>query len=161
MAHRVFLSHHLFRVPSTEYLGNITQKPDVQYLTKNGGCFKDHSMEEFEHIIYCTGYQYSFPFLSSDCKLRLLHNHVEPLYKHCINICHPSMTIIGLPYRALPTQLMDLQIRFSLRYFMKEEKLPEKQEMLQDLHKDVNAQSSNEKFQFHWHRLGHKQVYFN
>lgn len=157
-ARRVFLSHHLSRKPSTEYLGNVTQKPDVLYLTENGGYFKDLTFELFEHIIYCTGYQYSFPFLSTDCELRLLDNHVEPLYKHCINIRHPSMSIIGLPYRALPTQLMDLQIRFSLRYFMKEKKLPNLQEMLQDLEKDVTEQRTSAKGQPYWHRLGHKQV---
>lgn len=158
MAKRVLFSHHLSEAPGTNHLKNVVQKPDLLYLKEDGACFTDHSLEKFQHIIYCTGYQYSFPFLSADCDVRLLQNHLEPLYKHCINVHHPSMAIIGLPYRALPTQLMDLQIRFSLRYFTEERKLPDKQEMLQDLLMDVAEQQANGESEFHWHKLGEKQV---
>lgn len=68
------------------------------------------------------------------------------------------MSIVGLPYRALPTQLMDLQIRFSLRYFVRERQLPEEQEMLQDLERQVFEQCASGVPDFHRHRLGHKQV---
>lgn len=104
-AQRIFLSHHLKEAPRTDFMQCVTQKPDVKRFTETGAIFKDDSVEEFSHVIYCTGYQYSFPFLSCDCGIYVHNNHVQPLFKHCINIKYPTMAIIGLPFLVLPTQV--------------------------------------------------------
>lgn len=98
VAKRVTLSHHLKEPPKTIFPENVTQKPDVESLTKDGAHFIDGSFETFSIILYCTGYQYTFPFLSVDCGIAVDDNFVNPLYKHCININYPTMVFIGKNY---------------------------------------------------------------
>ena len=41
------------------------------------------------------GYEYSFPFLTAGCGVGVTSRRVGPLYKHLLNIHHPSMAFIG------------------------------------------------------------------
>lgn len=95
VAKRVTLSHHLRSPPKTIFPSNVTQKPDVISLTETGANFADGSFEDFTTVLYCTGYQYTFPFISVDCGIAVDDNYVNPLYKHCININYPTMAFIG------------------------------------------------------------------
>lgn len=57
-----------------------------------------------------TGYTFSFPFLSVNCGLQLQDMFlVQPLYKHLININHPTMAIVGLQICAY-SYMYDLQV---------------------------------------------------
>ncbi|KAM7345500.1 flavin-containing monooxygenase 2 [Cochliomyia hominivorax] len=136
-AKQVFLSHHLPEAPPTDFMGRVTQKPDVKYFTETGAIFTDGTQEDFDCVVYCTGYQYSFPFLSCDCGIFVQNNHVQPLYKQCINIEYPTMAIIGLPFLVLPTQCFDLQIRFALKFFSNQLEFPSKEEMYDELKSDL------------------------
>lgn len=154
----VFLSHHLDPAPDTDFMRTVKQKSDVKKFRQNGALFMDGSEEQFDYVIYCTGYQYSFPFLSTDCGIFVQNNHVQPLHKQCINIEHPTMAIIGLPFLVLPTQCFDLQIRFVLKYFSNRKQLPSKKEMLNMLRQEMD-----DRFQSGWterdaHKMGEKQV---
>jgi hypothetical protein len=46
------------------------------------------------------GYEYSFPFLTASCGISVKERRVGPLYKHLLNIRHPTMAFIGkmFPY---------------------------------------------------------------
>lgn len=157
-AKHVFLSHHLPEAPPTDFMGPVTQKPDVKYFTETGAVFKDGTVEDFDCVVYCTGYQYSFPFLSCDCGIFVKNNHVQPLYKQCINIENPTMAIIGLPFLVLPTQCFDLQIRFALKFFSNEMEFPSKEEMMEDLRKDMEERKENGLKEYEAHKMGPKQV---
>lgn len=155
----VFLSHHMPVPPSTDFMGAVKQKPDLKCFTETGAVFQDDSVETFDCVIFCTGYQYSFPFLSCDCGLYVENNHVQPLYKHCINIEYPTMAVIGLPFLVLPTQSFDLQIRFVLKYFSKEMDLPTKEEMMADLKRDIKERTESGLKKCEAHKMGPKQVW--
>lgn len=116
---------------------NALEKPDVLELTETGARFVDGSTEEFTTIIYATGYDYKFPFLSIDCGLHCHEKYVQPLYKHCININRPTMGIIGLPYFAVAMPLFDLQIRFCLTFMTQMKTLPSRDEMLNDTEREM------------------------
>lgn len=142
VAHRVVWSNHTLesigmkvdlRLPS-----NAAEKPDVRHLTVTGAEFVDGSTEDFTAVIYATGYEYKFPFLSVDCGLHCHEKYVEPLYKHCININRPSMGIIGLPYFAVAMPLFDLQIRFCLTFMTQTKILPPRDAMLSDTEREMN-----------------------
>uniref|UniRef100_A0A1I8P925 Flavin-containing monooxygenase n=1 Tax=Stomoxys calcitrans TaxID=35570 RepID=A0A1I8P925_STOCA len=156
-AKRVFLSHHLKEAPRTDFMPRVTQKPDVQRFTESGAIFKDGSQETFSFVIFCTGYQYSFPFLSTDCGIFVANNHVQPLYKHTININFPTMAIIGLPFMVLPTQCFDLQVRFVLKFFSNEQKLPTQEEMMDALHEDMQERKERGLTERDAHKMGEKQ----
>jgi hypothetical protein len=52
------------------------EKPDVLRFTETGAHFVDGSFEEFSTVIYATGYDYKFPFLSVDCGLSCYEKYV-------------------------------------------------------------------------------------
>ena len=41
------------------------------------------------------GYEYSFPFLTESCGVRVTSRTVGPLYKHLVSIEHPTMAFVG------------------------------------------------------------------
>ncbi|XP_050079524.1 senecionine N-oxygenase-like [Anopheles maculipalpis] len=127
-ADKVMLSHRC-KIPV--HTGErVIQKPEVLCLTENSAKFVDGTEENFDTIIYCTGYRYSVPFLSVDCGVTLHDNAISPLYYHCISINQPTLAFIGLPFNACLMLMMDLQARFCLKFFSGQKSLPTKQEML-------------------------------
>ncbi|KAM8712525.1 hypothetical protein ACLKA7_012948 [Drosophila subpalustris] len=137
-AKRVTLSHHLVGISNSIFLKNVTTKPDVKEFDENGAYFNDGSYEQFDVIFYCTGYKYAFPFLSVDAGIYVEENYVQMLYKQCINIRNPSMAIIGLPFYVCAAQMMDLQARFVLSYFLGTNRLPSPKEMHEDTVQNMN-----------------------
>lgn len=112
-AKRVTLSHHQNPEPKTKFPENVDMRPDVAKLTENGAIFTDGTEQCYTVIFYCTGYKYTFPFLSVDCGISIDDNFVQPLWKHCININHPTMALIGVPFYVCASQMFDLQVRLS------------------------------------------------
>lgn len=165
VAERVVWSHHMIesfgkkvsiKLPST-----AAEKPDVLRLTELGAEFTDGSFEEFSTVIFATGYDYKFPFLSIDCGLSCNEKFVQPLYKHCININRPSMAIMGLPYFAVAMPLFDLQVRFCLTFMMRKKQLPSMGEMLEDMEKDLTERRSRlKRHKLHFLGMEKHQEYY-
>lgn len=117
LAKTVTWSHHCQDQPDIKAFGaNVIQKPDVLKFTNNNVEFIDGSLSQFTTIIYCTGYEYKFPFLSVDCGISTSEDYLKPLYKHCLNINRPSMGFVGLPNLICPNQIFCLQSRFCLTF---------------------------------------------
>jgi dimethylaniline monooxygenase (N-oxide forming) len=136
-AQHVFWSHHL-RSHVDLKMANITQKPDVKQFTANGVFFQDGSFVEITAVLFCTGYDFTFPFLSVDSQVSCYDNYVQPLYKHCLNINRPTLALIGLLFLNCPFQTFDLQLRFCLRFMTGDRTLPTREEMLADTEKDMS-----------------------
>lgn len=83
------------------------------------------------------GYKYSYKFLTKRCEISTEENQVYPVYKHIINIEHPTMAFIGLNFQVCPFPLFDLQSRFYLKS-LTDPFLPSKREMYEDLMKDLD-----------------------
>ncbi|KAL8711452.1 MAG: hypothetical protein Q9220_004110 [cf. Caloplaca sp. 1 TL-2023] len=83
-----------------------------------------------EAIIFCTGYFYSFPFLSSikPC-LVVTGERVKHLYKHVFSIDHPSLAFVGLPYKIIPFRTCEGQAAVIARVWSERLQLPPDQEM--------------------------------
>ncbi|CAG9820500.1 unnamed protein product [Phaedon cochleariae] len=75
----------------------VIVKPEVDEIFEKSVKFIDGSVEEIDDIILCTGYRFSFPFLTPQCGLEVEDHYVKYLYKHTINIEHPTMAFIGMP----------------------------------------------------------------
>ena len=78
---------------------NILRKTPIRRLLANGGVeFVDGSrLDEVDHLLFCTGYRYRFPFLEHANVVRVDDNAVLPLYKHMLPPDVPSIAFIGLP----------------------------------------------------------------
>lgn len=110
-AELVGFSHHLPRTVENVYDSNVTQFPDVAQILEDGKIhFYNGEVVEFDTIIYCTGYKYTYNFLSPECQIHVEENHVKDLYKHIININHPTMYLIGIPFTTIIVPLFDLQV---------------------------------------------------
>lgn len=138
VAERVTLSHHLKKPPKTKFSEKVNQKPDVAKITETGVEFTDGTHENYSIIFYCTGYKYTFPFLSIDCGVECDDNYVRPLYKHCLSINRPSLGFIGLPFYVCASQMFDLQSRFFLTFLSGRKQLPSQEEMLEDCTNEMN-----------------------
>ncbi|KAI5729420.1 hypothetical protein M8J76_002394 [Diaphorina citri] len=135
----VFLSHHSEHVKKLRFPNNVVKKPDIAELTPTGVRFQDGSYEQVDIILYCTGYTYRYPFLHESCGINVVNKNVQPLYKHLINIEHPSMCIIGIPGDTVVFYMFDLQVRFFLQLMKGYVTLPSKAEMLADTDQDIRA----------------------
>ncbi|XP_068631795.1 senecionine N-oxygenase isoform X2 [Battus philenor] len=130
VAEKVLLSHHLSEKPRTVFPSNLVQKPDVVQLDGNTAFFKDDTHEEVDVVFLCTGYLYNFPFLDESCGIVVEDNCVEPLYKHLVNIHHPSMCLVGVPYFVCAFSMFDLQVRYFVRLMNGGFKLPSSEVMM-------------------------------
>ncbi|XP_058836358.1 senecionine N-oxygenase-like [Topomyia yanbarensis] len=136
-AKSLVISHHNPEKVKFNFSSLIKIKPSISELMATGARFVDGTEINCTTIIFCTGYKYSFPFLSSECGIRIEENHVTPLFKHVINISHPTMALIGIPFYVCPTQMMDLQARFCIQFFTGALQLPGKEKMLRDMEADI------------------------
>lgn len=91
---------------------------NVKRFTKTGAEFTDGTHETFSLIYFATGYNFSFPFLSVDTGIVNDDNCITPLYKQIVNIEHPTMMFIGLPFLVGTTPMYDLQVIFELCNFV-------------------------------------------
>ncbi|XP_063695641.1 uncharacterized protein LOC134827041 [Culicoides brevitarsis] len=142
VAKSVGFSHHGDPLTTASYesvySSNVMQLPDVAQILEDGKVhFYNGEVYEFDTIIYCTGYNYSYPFLSPECQIKVEDNHVTELYKHVINLNHPTMYFIGIPFSTLIVPLFDLQVRFCLKFLTKAVELPSTEKMRQDLNEDI------------------------
>ena len=94
-------------------------------------CFSDGRIEvDIDAILFCTGYCYSFPFLSSlTPPLIKTGARVEHLYEHLFYIYHPSLAFIGLPSKIIPFRTFEGQAAVLARVWSDRLELPSTQEM--------------------------------
>lgn len=98
---------------------NMTQIAGVERVDGNEFHLRDGTkVTGVDSFIYCTGYKYSFPFLDDRCEITVDDNYVSPLYKHLVNVEHPSMSIVGIPMTVIPFALFHMQvIKFFIQSF--------------------------------------------
>ncbi|KAJ8952591.1 hypothetical protein NQ318_004138 [Aromia moschata] len=130
VADKVFVS-----IRSSTFLNlseKITVKQEIEYFEKHSVVFKDGTKEDIDDVIFCTGYIYSYPFLSPTCAIKVENNWVKHLYKQIVNIQHPTMGFIGIPFRIIPFPVVGIQVRFFLAFLKGNVKIS-KDEMMREL----------------------------
>ncbi|KAI4487267.1 hypothetical protein M0804_005416 [Polistes exclamans] len=130
-ASTIYLSHNQERFTSV-FPSNMIQVVGVDRLEGTKCFLKDGTSVTIDVFLYCTGYQYSFPFLDESCDVRVDDNYVTPLYKHLINIEHQTMAIVGIPSQIVPFPMFHMQIQYFLSLLKNRFILPSKFQMLED-----------------------------
>ncbi|XP_076659167.1 senecionine N-oxygenase [Halictus rubicundus] len=156
-ATRVILSHHLKDPIGTVFPENVIQKPDVKELIENTVIFADGSREPLDAVFYCTGYKYSFPFMSEKCGVRVDHNMVTPLWKQVVSTENTSLALIGLPFYVCAFNMFDLQVRFVLKFWNGQRDFPSKADMLREEKEELEKKLKKGLEKRHFHMLGHDQ----
>jgi hypothetical protein len=131
------------RSPPTQFLPSTSTTetaslPEIAHFNteERSIAFKNSHVEhDIDAIIFCTGYLYSFPFLTSlDPPLINLHGpnagtRVQNLYQHIFYRPHPTLSFIALPQRIIPFPLSEAQASVIARYLSGRLSLPSDQKM--------------------------------
>lgn len=115
-------------------------------------CFEDGTEEEIDLVIYATGYLYSMPFLENTGDEIVKFDpetqgtYFGPLYKRMFAINEPDLIFIGLVEKLPIIQATyERQALLARRYIEGYVKLPSKEQMLQDLEKDLEPYAKRDK----------------
>jgi hypothetical protein len=104
--HKLFESHPIInsRLHDSIAHGNLTIKPNVRELAGNTVHFVDGSSEDFDVLLYATGFKVSFPFIDSahlnwhegrpDLYLNIFHPQRDDLF--CVGLIQPDSGQWGL-----------------------------------------------------------------
>lgn len=102
----------------------VGDSPTVRF--SNGRVERD-----IDHIIFCTGYLYSFPFLSRLEGPPIVTDGKRPcnLFQHIFYHPRPTLAFVGLPQRVVPFPVSEAQAALIARVFSRRLELPSQKEM--------------------------------
>jgi dimethylaniline monooxygenase (N-oxide forming) len=128
--HPMWREHATLSQELLPYLGHgwIKMKPNVNRLDGKQVRFEDGSVEEFDAIIYATGYKTSFPFLAPG----LFQAEKKPvnLYRRILSSEHPGLFFAGLIQPVGPTiPLVEVQAKWLASVLAKKVRLPDRDTM--------------------------------
>lgn len=119
--------------------GKVHIKPNVQRLNGHRVVFTDGTEEDFDAIIYCTGYKMSFPFLDKTLMDPGEQNQAD-LYLKVVHPEHRHLYFLGLiqPLGAI-MPLSEVQARWIARILNGKCKLPSREKMQKNIQEERAA----------------------
>lgn len=101
-----------------------------------------------DHIVYATGYQFSFPFLKREYGNITRNGIIIPsLYQHTFLIDEPLLLILGVPTDAISFRAFEFQAILAARYLSSRVSLPSRKEQL--LWAEKRLQEKGERRAYH------------
>jgi len=121
--------------------GKITPQKNISFFSGNKVEFIDGNKEEFDIVLFATGYKISFPFFSTS-NIDYEKNDID-LYNFCFHPKYNNLMFVGLlqPLGCI-WPLSDLQSQQIVKYLKSEWKLPS------DFKKAVYDQQNNMPYDF-------------
>jgi len=116
--------------------GLIKFKPNIKELKGKTVVFEDGTTQDFDQIVYATGYKVTFPFLK-DQTFQVEHSNDFRLYKKVIHPDWPNLFFVALvqPLGAI-MPLAEVQSKWIARLLTGQTKLPNADKMRRDIEKD-------------------------
>jgi len=106
----------------------LIQKAGIDSAFGQGFILRNGERLEADAIVFCTGYQYLFPFFSESL-INVTNGRVTPIYQHMVHIDYPTLFFIGLCFTIAPFPNFNAQILFALSLLKNPSKLLPKEEM--------------------------------
>ncbi len=131
LSHRHPLLPHDLKFPLDEVV-----RPPVKLFTASMAILESGEELSIDAILLCTGYQYSFPFLSEECQPKNEDGRLYPLYKHVLHVEYPTLFFIGICQFIPHFRLHTLQIEFAVASLLGRAHLPGREGMLRDIEAD-------------------------
>lgn len=116
--------------------GNITRVPMLTELAQDStATFQDGTrIHNIDAVIYCTGYQYAYPFLEGTGLVTSHDMRVDPLWQHIFPpSVAPTLAFIGLAWKSIRNQQFELQAKLVARALSGRASLPSQDHMLHDI----------------------------
>nr|CAB3451687.1 unnamed protein product [Digitaria exilis] len=124
---------HLQAIPK-QYKSSIHSSESlmIERMCEDGRVmFADGSCVVADAIIYCTGYDYSFPFLDTGGLVSVDDNRVGPLYEHTFPpAMAPSLSFVGVPSQVAAPRFYEVQARWVAQVLSGRRSLPETEEIM-------------------------------
>jgi dimethylaniline monooxygenase (N-oxide forming) len=133
--HPMWREHATISQELLPYIGHgwIKVKPNVAKLDGSRVSFADGSSEDFDAIIYATGYKTSFPFLDPAI-FQVRDNEAPPLYRRMLALERPGLYFAGLVQPIGATiPLVEIQARWLAGVLSGEIALPSAEAMRAEL----------------------------
>jgi len=144
-ADRVFLSDTTVETGASRTEYNVTWVPKTVEILPDGRVRFDHDCDvspTVDAIIFCTGYEYNFPFINekSNLQMQLGGRRVAPLYEQLWHAECPNLAFIGLPHSVVPFPLFEIQAQACERQWrLQGEAWPGQEEMLEAARRDAES----------------------
>lgn len=132
--HPIWREHATLSQELIPYCGHgwIKMKPNVAKLEGDSVTFTDGSRENIDVIIYATGYNATFPFLSPEI-FSVSEGRVD-LYRRMVVPEHPGLYLLGLVQPVGPTiPLVEMQGRWLASVLANETPLPSRDVMQREI----------------------------
>jgi cation diffusion facilitator CzcD-associated flavoprotein CzcO len=156
-AQQVFLSGHQGPVAKTPQLPNVSYHADPVKMDGHTVYLSDSTaISHIDSFIYCTGYNYAFPFLPNEI-INVSDNLVSPLYKDIVHPDHPTLAFIGIPYLVIPFPLFITQAAWFAAVLGGQHELPSRKAMHEAIAQRIAAFRQKNIKPWHYHRLGDLQ----
>lgn len=138
---------------------NITPVPMLAQLhAPHTAILQDGArVENVDAVVYCTGYQYTLPFLNDPHVVTTDGARIFPLYKHVLPPTAPSLAFLGLPWEVAPFPLMQLQAAWVARAWAGGVPLPSTGAMQREVEAEEEERRARGVKDRHVHRLGDAQ----
>eukprot|EP00521_Asterionellopsis_glacialis_P011490 CAMPEP_0195303238 /NCGR_PEP_ID=MMETSP0707-20130614/32454_1 /TAXON_ID=33640 /ORGANISM="Asterionellopsis glacialis, Strain CCMP134" /LENGTH=476 /DNA_ID=CAMNT_0040366725 /DNA_START=164 /DNA_END=1590 /DNA_ORIENTATION=- len=99
--------------------------------------------DNVDTIIFCSGYDYQFPFINDQSCLDFQaipgERRIKPLYEQLWHAGYPNLAFVGLPHSVLPFPCFELQMEAIVAQYKGARNLPSKEERLAAAEKDANS----------------------
>lgn len=155
VAREVFWCGNAFKLPLKSNDSDVIMGPTPEAITAQGYLEFAGGIQAgpVDHFMYCTGYEYEFPFLDESV-VNVVENRVHDLYLDILPPAHPTLAFIGIPYLIVPFPLFARQARWFGKFLLGQIGLPE------DPHAWINAKATalGDEPARHYHRLGEHQA---
>ncbi|XP_010483795.1 PREDICTED: flavin-containing monooxygenase FMO GS-OX-like 8 [Camelina sativa] len=107
----------------------------IESLEEDGRViFEDGSCIVADTILYCTGYDYKFPFLESKGRVEVDDNRVGPLFEHTFSpSLSPSLSFVGIPRKLIGLPFFESQAIWIAKLLSGKTSLPSSDQMMQSI----------------------------
>lgn len=140
---------------------NFTGLPTPSGVDESGRLLCGDQLIDADHLMFCTGYEYSFPYLDRGI-VAVDDNYVSPLYRDLVHPEFDTLSFIGLPYLVVPFPLFEIQAKWFLGHLNGTFELPDVAKMKAATSEREQHLASEGVVKRHFHRLGlEQQDYFN
>ncbi len=159
---QVYWCGNTFTEVSYDSGGGVHRYPAPLKFDGSAIHFRDApALENIDHFIYCTGYEYQFPFLETSL-VKVENNWVTPLYRDIVAPTDTTLAFIGLPFHVIPFPLFEYQAKWWVNALSGNNSLPSVDVMMKGINDKIHEQDDAGIEYHHRHKLAERQFdYFD
>ena len=159
-ARTIYLSYSKSMIQNSKMGDNIEHVPPVQSVSSDGMVhFTDNTARKADAILFCTGYKYSFSFLSTECGVTVdtRGRRVNSLYKDVFHTTFTSLCFVGISEFLSAFPVLALQARAIVNVLGGKVPLPSHKDMEAKIEEEIEDLKKAGMGPHRIHRLGARQ----